>query len=627
MKTTLKIFSLIFIIFSLFTLATCNSDGAFSTITINLGVDNSKATVGIEQLRHEITFTGPTGTQRQTVTGRGTARATVVAGLWTIEVAAYYGQDLYAVGGSSAEVIAGRNTNVSIQMTVVWADGAGVINPAISYDKIVGSWAELREYIENGMSLLQSPIATIQVAKNLAANDLIIIPINHTVTLVAPIYTTVIISHGSSSFRDIFRVEGTLNLGHGSYPDNSRVILDGASTNPISAPLIQIDGGTLNMNNSVILQNNNNINTSPPLGGAVGTISGGGTFNMRGGIIRNNKASSGGGVYVSGTSLGQGFFMSGGTISGNVASNGGGVYADGTFEMSGGAISGNSAFFGGGVRITNTGSFEMSDGAISGNKADQLGGGVFNDSSPLYINGDAKIFNNRVEYTGGTQGNGGGVNSEGDLYISGDAKIFNNTVESANDAHGGGVYVWSAFGANLSISGNAEITNNTVFTSGGGGSAYGGGVYFSDSTSTYTFELSENAKINNNIAIGSMSDAALGGGVCVDYGTFDMTGGEIKGNTAQTATSSAQGGGVYVNVNSGAAFLKTSGLIDGYGSGDDPDKNKVIEGGVIVASASDPGHAVFCDESMPFGKNKDSLDGNVLDTNYAYPNSLGGWDF
>ncbi|MCL2810033.1 MAG: hypothetical protein FWD24_08255, partial [Treponema sp.] len=67
----------------------------------------------------------------------------------------------------------------------------------------------------------------------------------------------------------------------------------------------------------------------------------GGTFTMRNGaVLRNNRASNGGGVnVVTGT-----FVMSGGEISDNTATgNGGGVYKDGSglFTMSGGKINGN----------------------------------------------------------------------------------------------------------------------------------------------------------------------------------------------------------------------------------------------------------------------------------------------
>ena len=97
---------------------------------------------------------------------------------------------------------------------------------------------------------------------------------------------------------------------------------------------------------------------------ASGVLIGGGTFNMYGGKITENKlvedGGIGGGVFVAN----QGSFnMSGGEISGNTAKEGGGVFVGGlyghhdmyafgggTFTMTGGKISGNSV--GGGVYVS-----------------------------------------------------------------------------------------------------------------------------------------------------------------------------------------------------------------------------------------------------------------------------------
>ena len=52
-------------------------------------------------------------------------QVTVVAGTWYIDVEAYLEEALYAVGSATAEVKAGQNTDVLIQMNVVWSDSAG----------------------------------------------------------------------------------------------------------------------------------------------------------------------------------------------------------------------------------------------------------------------------------------------------------------------------------------------------------------------------------------------------------------------------------------------------------------------------------------------------------------------
>ena len=116
---------------------------------------------------------------------------------------------------------------------------------------------------------------------------------------------------------------------------------------------------------------------------ASGVLIGGGTFNMYGGKITENKLTEdgglGGGVFVANQGS---FHMSGGEISGNHAKEGGGVFvggsygyhgfsdcSGGTFTMSGGKITGNSGT-GGGVYVSNKGTFTVSGNVnITGNKA------------------------------------------------------------------------------------------------------------------------------------------------------------------------------------------------------------------------------------------------------------------
>ena len=102
-------------------LCACSSGSDTSTISISLGVlpSQGRAAVSIDQLVHTIMLSGPSGNQTMTISGSGTAKATVVAGVWNIRVEAYFEKELYALGSATAEVKAGRNTDVLIQMTVV----------------------------------------------------------------------------------------------------------------------------------------------------------------------------------------------------------------------------------------------------------------------------------------------------------------------------------------------------------------------------------------------------------------------------------------------------------------------------------------------------------------------------
>ena len=102
-------------------------------------------------------------------------------------------------------------------------------------------------------------------------------------------------------------------------------------------------------------------------------------FKLSGGEISNNTANiNGGGLYTNGN-----FTLSNnGLIFNNVANRyGGGVYndavtnRDGVFIMSGGIVANNTATDGGGMYIY-SGSFEMTNGRIANNTATRNGGGI-----------------------------------------------------------------------------------------------------------------------------------------------------------------------------------------------------------------------------------------------------------
>ena len=136
MKTT-KSFSLL-LVFCIITswallLSTCSSGGEDAVISINLGQgylpEKAAGDVSIDQLNHVITLSGPTGSQTITMSGAGTATATVAPGLWNINVQAFFADKLYAIGSASTDVKAGKTSNVTIQMNVVWT-GEDDVAPA-----------------------------------------------------------------------------------------------------------------------------------------------------------------------------------------------------------------------------------------------------------------------------------------------------------------------------------------------------------------------------------------------------------------------------------------------------------------------------------------------------------------
>ncbi len=359
------------------------------------------------------------------------------------------------------------------------------------------------------------------------------------------------------------------------------VITGGNATN--GGGVYVSSGGNFEMTGGTIAGN-----SATSYGGGV-YVSSGGTFTMSGGAIAGNSATVGGGVYVDGGT----FTMEGGTIAANTAStNGGGVYVYGTFKMqsvegtAAPTISGNKAGSGGGVFVYgNSTTFTMEGGIISGNTATSDGGGVFvNGNGTFTMSGTAAITGNVVTY-----GYGGGV-----YVASGTFKMSETAKISANSAgFGGGVYVkggsfemsgGTISGHKVTSGGGVSVSNNSTFTMTGGtiggaendantATGAGGGVYVYGGT----FNMSGTATISGN-------SAASGGGVYVDgnIGTFTMQAAE--GSTAAptiSGNSAVSGGGVYFN-GTYATFTMSDGTITGNSvTGAD-----AFGGGVYVASGT-----------------------------------------
>jgi uncharacterized repeat protein (TIGR02543 family) len=185
---------------------------------------------------------------------------------------------------------------------------------------------------------------------------------------------------------------------------DNNITLKGIESNTYPLVYVYSSSATLTMKAGAAITDNELTNSS---GG--GVMINGGTFNMEGGTISGNSATStintngsSGGVYVYGGT----FNMSNGTISGNFASSsgggsggsgsgsGGGVYvSNSTFNMSGGIISGNSATnSGGGVYLYQVGAINMSGGTIAGNDATGYGGGVYLWGGTFNKTGESVIY-------------------------------------------------------------------------------------------------------------------------------------------------------------------------------------------------------------------------------------------
>ncbi len=363
--------------------------------------------------------------------------------------------------------------------------------------------------------------------------------------------------------------------GGGVYCNYGKVIMTGGkiSGNSVGANGgggVYVNGGTFEMTGGTIGGTANDANIGASGAGVV--IGASGVFTMNGGSITGNNGSAGGGIYLtSGTFIlndgtianntatvnGGGaliteyglFEMNGGEISGNDSNKGGGMCVFGTAEISGGEISGNTAVNGGGVHVENGGELIINDGAISGNEAVN-GGGIYNNGGTVQMN-DGIISGNIAVYDG-TQlsdntknGDGAGI-----MLANGGSFTMNGGVITANkaDTLGGGVYSHTA--ANTVIITGGVISANTA--------SYGGGVYVNGGT----FEMSGGEITDNNATesggglrayastitltggkISNNTSAGFGGGVYLagNEVVFNMTGGEISGNSTES-----DGGGVYI---------------------------------------------------------------------------------
>ncbi len=289
----------------------------------------------------------------------------------------------------------------------------------------------------------------------------------------------------------MIQLDGSLTL--------SDIILDGGSSDGIepTSPILQINGGTLNLNGGSAIQNNNLVIASTESTVSGSGVAGNGDITLNGGKIKGNtinilagdfetaqgagicltggiltltdgeisgnaihsRYGMGGGIYVAGSS----FTMSGGTIGNNLiytregetGGAGGGIYieSDGTFNLQGGTIGGsaNTAEQGGGIYCA--GSMSMSAGTIQGNSA-AYGGGVHFTGSTFTMSGGGICYNDATSHGGGL------YLGQGVFDMSGDSSISGNT--AVND--GGGVYF---DGGRFNLSGGATVSqDNPVYLNG-----------------------------------------------------------------------------------------------------------------------------------------------------------------
>jgi hypothetical protein len=163
----------------------------------------------------------------------------------------------------------------------------------------------------------------------------------------------------------------------------------------------------------------------------------------------------------------------------------------------------------------------------------------------------------------------------------------------------------SIYGGSLVMTDGAKITGNNASYSNYGG----GGVCVNSGTFT----------MSGGVISGNTSDYGGGGGVSVGSGTFTMHGGEISGNTATDG-----GGGVYVDYyNGNGTFTKPGGTITGYAS-DTANGNAVKDSSGVVQS--NKGHAVCVYMDFSPDKRRETSAGPGVNMDSSVSGAEGGWE-
>lgn len=298
-----------------------------------------------------------------------------------------------------------------------------------------------------------------------------------------------------------------------------------------------------------------------------------GNLTLNNGVISNNTAVTGGGVYSMGIASGVPALcvisVNNGEIKDNEATggNGGGICSDNYTEIyiQEGEVSHNKADIGngGGIFSKTYGLINIFNGVVSNNTAVDGGGiyGAISDSTLAKNNSIINISESDIN-DNSAEVNGGGIYSGEytNLKLS-DSSIYNNTA-----LDGGGIYqtvpnsALFAVKSMIDISGGDISNNSAIYGSGGGiyiskyaslaaaGTAIssntaksGGGIYSTTtnkpSSGKYTILMSDSEILANSAISGN------GGGVYAGGNTVtNAAGGKILSNTA-----TGDGGGIYTD--------------------------------------------------------------------------------
>jgi len=499
----------------------------------------------------------------------------------------------------------------------------------------VSSWEELRReinaipiegshgviYIANSF---RAPSGSAGNAITIADRNITLVTSSNEVTLTQP-------NNGQRHF--------IIQSGEGRDAHGGRLImtqgitLAGENTNSGG---IQVNrGGWLIMDEGSVIENVRRT----VVGGAVavvGTRDDDATFTMRGGTIRNNSATSGGGVHLgafSSMSMDGNAMIDGNRATGTAASAGGGgvMISAATSYMSarptGNAaptITNNTAASnGGGIRV-NAGasliigsSHHATHPPVIANNSANNGGGIYVTGAAGREDGTVRIESTRVA-DNTARGNGGGINIGGsDRYLFVDeVEIIRNTAQN----FGGGIHVNA--GAYVVMAGSTIANNrvlSTVANNGGGGvSLVGSG---SGVSGRATLSMTDSNTRTPTQPIIQNNQAPSGGGVHLGTNAHLVMGsGLIDGNQSISTVATAGGGGVFVATASSRLIMDPM----AFGSGNPTISNNSAAasgGGIRLTSG-----AIVLEESTRFVDGGIVRVGGIISNNRAYGTAanLGG---
>ncbi len=394
---------------------------------------------------------------------------------------------------------------------------------------------------------------------------------------------TVTVSNSQVSGNIANRAGGGIEATAGTTTSLNTVLLTSNVAGPTSALATPGNGGGLHITgdgNATVIDGTVSMNTAAAEGG--GLWNGTGTMTIDGTTITGNRASGegadqgGGGIFNAGGTINvSNAFITLNTADG-LAGSGGGVFNDalGTVTITNTGISGNVANRagggieatagtsttlnsvtlvsnnagilpavaapgnGGGLHITGNGSATITLGTVSSNTAAAEGGGLWNGTGTMTIDGTS-IISNTASGAAADQGGGGVFNAGGTV------NILNATI-SFNTAHGA---LGSGGGILNDASGTVSVTDSTI--SDNVANRAGGGIEVTGATTT---TLSNVQLVGNNAGVAPAAAApGNGGGLHITgAGNVEINGGAVNFNEA-----AAEGGGLW-NSLTGTLTIRSS---------------------------------------------------------------------